>query len=129
MRPQQVVGTLCLAAVLSGPVIGRELSRTQVPSDEAHTAWVVESLKEMQTIKPGMTRADLLKVFGGEGGLSTGMRRTYVYRACRYFKVDVEFEAVGRPASDSNGRVTLIESAADLIKSISRPYLEFAVIN
>ncbi len=92
-----------------------------------HVAWVVDSVKRMQEVKPGMTRADLLKVFTAEGGISTALNRTYVYRECPYIKVDVEFEAVGRPARDKDGRVTLVESDADLIKVISRPYLQFSV--
>jgi hypothetical protein len=71
-----------------------------------------------------MTRADLLKMFTTEGGLSTGLRRTYVYRECPYIKVDVEFEPVGRPAKDGDGRVTLIEGNDGVIKKISKPYLE-----
>jgi hypothetical protein len=39
-------------------------------------------MKEMQTVKVGMTRKDLLRVFVIEGGLSTGLRRTYAYRNC-----------------------------------------------
>jgi hypothetical protein len=96
-------------------------------TSEQHTAWVAESLKRMQTVKPGMSRAELLKVFTTEGGLSTGLRRIYVYRECPLFKVDVEFTPANRPARDSNGRVTLFESDADIIKSISRPYLEWPV--
>jgi hypothetical protein len=75
----------------------------------------------MQTIKPGMTRGDLLKVFTTEGGRSTGLRRTFVSRDCPYFKVDVTFEAVGRPSHDGNGQVTLAEDNRDIIATISRP--------
>ena len=94
---------------------------------EPHTAWVLESLKKMETIKPGMTRAELLTVFTTEGGESNGLRRTYAYQECPYFKVDVEFTPVGRPAHDRNGRVTLDESDADVIKTISRPYLDWSI--
>ena len=94
-----------------------------------HVAWVAEALKQMQTIKPGMIRRDLLKVFTTEGGLSTGLQRTFVSRECPYFKVDVTFKAVGRPDHDADGRVTLIEGGQDVIITISRPYLEFAVLN
>jgi hypothetical protein len=48
-----------------------------------------------------------------------------VFRDCPYLKVDVDFEAVDRPARDPEGRVTLIESEADTVKNISRPYLQF----
>jgi hypothetical protein len=93
------------------------------------TEWIADILKEMQKIKVGMTRADLLKVFTTEGGLSTGLNRTYVYRECSYIKVDVEFEPVGRSARDSDGRVTLVEANEDVIKKISKPYLEWMVVD
>ncbi len=96
---------------------------------EENTKWISDSLREMKTIEVGKTRADLLKVFTTEGGLSTGLQRTYVYRKCPYIKVDVEFEAVGRPAKDAEGRVTLEESGKDTIKSISKPYLEWSIID
>jgi len=62
-----------------------------------NVAWVRDTLEKMQTIVPGMTREALYRVFTTEGGLSTGLRRTFVSRDCPYFKVDVEFQAVGRP--------------------------------
>ena len=72
--------------------------------------WVAQALKRMQTIKPGMTREALLTVFTTEGGLSTGLQRTFVSRDCPFFKVDVEFQAVGRSNRDGNGRLTLVGS-------------------
>ena len=97
--------------------------------EQGQTAWIANSLKKIQKVKPGMTRADLLEVFTTEGGLSTALRRTYVYRECQYIKVDVEFEPVGRPARDAEGRVTLVEANEDVIKKISRPYLEWGVFD
>ena len=76
-----------------------------------------------------MTRADLLKVFTLEGGISTGLQRTFVYRECPLIKVYVEFEPVGRSARDAQGRVTLIESKEDTIKTISKPYLDELIID
>jgi hypothetical protein len=89
--------------------------------------WVAEALKRIQTIKLGMTREDHLKVFTTEGGLSTGLQRTFVSRDCPYFKVDVEFKAVGRSNRDDGGRVTLVEGNQDTIVKISRPYLQFNI--
>ena len=85
------------------------------------------ALEKMETVKPGMTRDDLLHVFKTEGGLSTALHRTFVSRDCAYFKVDVEFQAVGRPDRDSDGRVTQEEDARDIIVKISRPYLQFSI--
>jgi hypothetical protein len=102
--------------------LGGQCSQTQV-------AWVEEVLTLIQTIKPGMTRKTLLSVFTTEGGLSTGLRRTYVSRDCPYFKVDVEFRAVGRHDRDEGGRVTLVEGDEDIIVKVSRPYLQFSVMD
>jgi hypothetical protein len=92
-----------------------------------HVAWVGDVLQRMETIKPGMTRKTLLTVFTAEGGLSTGLRRRFVSRDCPYFKVDVEFQSVGRPARDESGRVTGTESDDDIILKLSAPYLQFSV--
>jgi hypothetical protein len=83
----------------------------------------------MESIRPGVTREELMRVFRTEGGLSTGLHRTFVSRECPYFKVDVEFRAVGRPDRDSDGRVTLEEDARDIIVKISRPYLQFSIVD
>ena len=119
---------LMIAASLFMLLLANSALQAKRPQpSQSETEWVASSLKEMQQIKVGMTRADLLKVFTTEGGLSTGLDRTYVYRRCPYIKVDVEFEAVGRPARDKDGRVTLVEAGGDVIKKISRPYLEWSV--
>ncbi len=75
----------------------------------------------MQAVKVGMTRADLLKVFEEEGGISTRTQQTYVYRECPYFKVDVRFEPVG----ELHGKEFV--SSGDKIVNISRPYLAWSV--
>jgi hypothetical protein len=105
------------------------LSAQSPQKSQSHTEWMANSLEEMQKIKVGMTREDLLKVFTTEGGLSTDLNRTYVYRECPYIKVDVEFEPVGRPARDADGRVTLVEANEDVIKNISKPYLAWMVVD
>jgi hypothetical protein len=101
-------------------------SRAQQTS-RAHVAWVADVLTKMQTIKPGMTRKTLLTVFTTEGGLYTDLRRTFVSRDCPLFKIDVEFQAVGRPAQDKDGRVTLAEGDDDIIVKVSAPYLQFSI--
>lgn len=85
--------------------------------EQEHTAWIAGALKTMQTIRVGMTRSDLAKVYTTEGGLSTTSRQTYVYRQCPYIKVDVKF------ATSSRDR----ELPADKIVELSRPYLAWSV--
>lgn len=119
-----IAAPLFILLLAVAPLSAQSPQRPQEP-----TEWIATSLKEMQKIKVGMIRADLLKVFTTEGGLSTGLNRTYVYRKCPYIKVDVEFEPVGRPAKDAGGRVTLSEANEDVIKKISRPYLDWSVMD
>lgn len=118
-----------LAAVATNSVSVTTNSAAQDASDDHNVKWVAHVLEQIERIKLGMTRADLLKVFTTEGGLSTGLQRTYVSRSCPYFKVDATFRAVGRPDKDAEGRVTLVEDSRDEILSISRPYLEFSVMD
>ena len=80
---------------------------------------IANVLKECQTIKSGMTRAELSRVFDNEGGLSTVTHRIYVYRDCPYIKVEVEF-APSVPKQD-------IEKPSDIVAKISKPYLDWSV--
>lgn|GEM_PF-1744097 len=89
----------------------------------SHSEWVAQSLAEIQTIKVGMTRKELLKLFTVEGGISTRTSRTFVFRECPYIKVDVGFEPIGLPADK------LKENMEDRITRISKPYLARSVID
>ena len=130
-----MVQQLRLVVLLAGALIGGanaiqanpQAHQGQSPQD--HVAWVAQALKRIQTIKPGTTREALLTVFTTEGGLSTGLQRTFVSRDCPFFKVDVEFQPVGRSNRDGNGRVTLVEGSQDVILKISRPYLQFSIVD
>jgi hypothetical protein len=102
-------------------------AQTADPSD-ARVMWVAQALTRMLTIKIGMTRGDLLKVFTTEGGLSTRVQHTYVSRDCPYFKVDVEFKEVGPPGPNGD-QMSFGESGADIILKISRPYLAFSILD
>jgi hypothetical protein len=128
MRFRLVAIVLIVGVVIGTGLVGARSNR-QASNPPDHVAWVTDVLKRMQTIKVAMTRTELLSVFTTEGGLSTPLRRTFVSRDCPYFKVDVEFEAVGRPSRDSDGRVTMVEGNQDRIVKISRPYLQFGVVD
>jgi hypothetical protein len=123
------VFVLLASAAIGANVLQAGPSEDQGRSSPGHVTWVAEVLERMQIIKPGMTRKTLLTVFTTEGGLSTGLQRTFVSRDCSYFKIDVEFQAVGRPDRDENGRVTLVEGNEDIILRVSRPYLQFGVMD
>jgi len=110
--------TLFCLAVTSG------IAQTPNPPSESRvdlerTKWISDSLRSIQTIKVGATRAELLKLFTTEGGLSTPSRRTYVYRPCPYIKVDVRFTVSSREQ----------ELPTDRIVEISRPYMAWSVMD
>ncbi len=106
-------GTVCVLAA-------QEPEKKQDPVN--HTQWIAAVLKEIETIKIGATRGKLLEVFTIEGGMSTPTKRTYVYRACSYIKVDVDFEPMPQ-----NLRGRLQENMGDKIVKISRPYLQWSI--
>jgi len=90
---------------------------------EERTAWIAKILRQIGEIKPGMQRKNLSKVFSTEGGRSNRFERTYVSIECPYIKVDVQFRRV-KPESDA-----MTEDPEDVIDSISRPYLQWTIMD
>jgi hypothetical protein len=81
-------------------------------------------LKDVSSIQVGMTRAELLRVFTTEGGLSTRDAQQYLYRRCPYIKIIVRFR---RPAdADPDWSDAPDEDwTRDIIESVSKPFLEY----
>jgi hypothetical protein len=122
-----VLFSLSIIALSSSTSLPLTHSANQEPSAQDHTARVLHTLERMETIKPSMTREDLLKVFTTEGGLYTRLLRTFVSRDCPYFKVDVEFKASARSDIDNTGFVTSVEDNRDIIVKISKPYMQLSI--
>ena len=124
---------LALAPVCASALLGQEghpvPAVTSSPEERSTaissplTKTIVEVMETIDAIKPGMTRADLLTVFTVEGGISARARRTYVYKLCPYIKVEVDFKAVTNP----DDRLT--EVSDDKILTLSRPYLQYRVMD
>jgi len=103
-------------------------SASSDPCKQDHAAWLTQVLEKMETIKPGMTRWDLLHVFRTEGGVRTMFRKeggppgllreTFVSQDCPNFKIDVEFKSVNFDLPNQ-----------DVIVKVSKPYLQFATTN
>ena len=118
-----IVVVLLSSITIACSTCSKGTGAAQESCSQQHSEWVAQALQRMQSVKPGMTRKDLLTVFRTEGGLSTGLQRTYGSRDCPFFKVDVVFEPVGRPSRDPDGRVTLVQDERDFIVKISQPYV------
>lgn len=124
MKRRRALVMLASSAIGAGALNASSSDRDQQCED--HEAWVADVLQEILTVKPGMTRRDLLELFTTGGGISSRTWRTYVSKRCVLFQVDVEFQAVGEPdIGDTPG--FLYEADDDIILKISRPYLQFEV--
>jgi hypothetical protein len=109
-------------------------SASPEPCTQDHEVWLTHVMEKMETIKPGMSRFDLLKVFRAEGGPPTpttiGLRRsTFVSQDCPYFKIDVEFEPVARPDLGYGVSGFSPRDNRDVILKVSKPYLQFTTTN
>jgi hypothetical protein len=92
--------------------------------DDKLTQQVSDILTECQKIKPGMTRADLMKVFRGEGGLYSARHEKFVVYRCPFIKVDVEFKLTKDTKLVRFDGNQDDMSGTDTITTISKPYLE-----
>ena len=81
---------------------------------------IEDALKRIDDLKPGDLRAKLEQSFELDGGLQFPARSRYVFKTCRYIKVEVELSSEGIQA-----RTDFLPS--DKIVKISRPYLEHPV--
>jgi len=116
---------LSMIVIVDSAFVRPARSANQERTTQEHIAWVHHTLEKMETIKPGMTRWDLLHVFRTEGarqtftmgGAPTVLRERFVSQDCPYFKIDVEFQ----PTFGIPNR--------DVIVKVSKPYVQFSTAN
>ena len=86
-----------------------------------YSKWLQASLEEIDTVRAGMTRRDLMKLFRAQGGIFTRTQQQFVYRKSSLIHVTVKFEAVGQPD-------IIVPEQSDIgddkIIEISRPFIE-----
>jgi hypothetical protein len=105
-----------------------QVSDESVPMDADSQAmrnqWMDKVLREMEAIRPGMHRGDLSALFRQDGGINPiGHQERYVLKECPTIKIDVSFR--NPDGSDRLDR----ESPDDVIDSISKPYLQWAIMD
>ena len=81
--------------------------------------WLEERYKEATSMRAGMSRAELMRVFEEDGGLQRIPAGRYVLRSCRMIKVEVEFDVENGQAYEGVPEEEL------KIRSVSKPYLEY----
>jgi len=107
--------------VLCGSAPGQQANQpSQI--DSSLTSKIDAVIRIADALHPGMTRADVLKNFGTEGGISARGWNHYVYKRCPYIKIDVTF-VVATTADQAK------EAATDKIATVSKPYLEFGAMD
>ncbi len=84
---------------------------------------VTRAIDAVNRIKTGMLRSDVEKEFRLEGGLFSRNQTFYVYRICPYIKVKVTFEL------DPSYKDFVTGSPKDRVQSVSKPYLEYSVMD
>jgi hypothetical protein len=60
--------------------------------DEGYRQWLYDRYAEAASIKPGMSRADLLRVFEEDGGFQRIPAARYTLKSCNMIKIDVDFD-------------------------------------
>jgi hypothetical protein len=120
MQRRQFVPLLAFA-VLDGSNPLRAAAQDEQDSSQARVAWVQRILERMQTIKPGMTRKQLLEIFTDSGGISAPDQAEFVSRDCSFFRVNITFRLTGK--ADAQGR--RLDSPSDVILTMSQFYLGF----
>jgi hypothetical protein len=83
---------------------------------------VQDALVESRAIKVGMTRRDLEKHWGLDGGTSIREESRYIYLKCEYIRVDLKFRLV----APVHGMANL---ADDAVTEVSRPYLDYPTMD
>ncbi|MGH9496765.1 MAG: hypothetical protein ACRD3B_17335 [Candidatus Sulfotelmatobacter sp.] len=97
---------------------GNPDAKSVVSIDQEHTHWLEQVMQSIATIKPGMTRRQMLRLLTSEGGLYSRREGRYVYKQCPLIKVTVKFEPIDEGMDFNPG---------DKIVEISKPFLEFAI--
>ena len=116
------IGILLIVGLLV-IIVPRIYPQTQTANDQAHQQWLEERYREAISIKPGMSRADLLKLFDEDGGLQSIPAGRYVLKSCQLIQIEVKFNAQYgvdyQPMPDKDLKIT----------NVSKPYLERMAID
>ncbi len=123
--PQIFVG-LVAVSVISMQLQGGARESVKPMSTDVHVAWLSERIKEAKSVKPGMSRMDLLKVFEVEAGLQAMLPTRYALKSCPMMKVDVTFDGAGKRSPEK--RPVPVQADAEMtILTISPIYVDYVI--
>lgn len=84
-------------------------------------------MKKIATIKPGMTRKDLMKMFQEDGGVSSRTSQRFGYYGWPAIKITVGFAPFPETALAEDGEPRNTKDERDVIVSVSEPFLEHPI--
>src|SRR5258708_38319243 len=90
----------------------------QPAGSDASCSEILNALRVVKALKPGDSRAAVERNFERDGGFQAYGQSRYVFKNCKYIKVDFGF-------STANGAPSKESLPSDKILTISRPYLEY----
>jgi hypothetical protein len=93
-----------------------ERQKAKQQTTVTHRQWLADAFAKTQSIKPGMTRADLETRFDHDGGALRDQSQ-YVLRECPYIKIVVNFQLPSAAAGNDDW-------SRDKITTVSKPFLE-----
>jgi hypothetical protein len=109
-------GGLLIAALMVVTVASVRPS-AQVTDEKVHQLWLEQRYEEATSIQPGMTRADLMKLFMEDGGLQEIPSRRYVLKSCYLIQIQVKFDGPSgrayKPVPDDQLKIV----------EVTKPYL------
>ncbi len=119
-----MVAVLISAVITQPQIYGRESVKPM--DNNVHIAWLSDRIKEAKSIKPGMSRRALLKVFDVEAGLQSMLPTRYCLRSCPLMKVDVTFDGAGKHVPAKRP----VQDDADLtILTVSPIYVDYSIVD
>jgi len=132
MNMKSMANTMAVVAILTFVMVAWICDAQSQPAAKTDTSYdqeldkkITEVWFDCQKIHPGMTRADLDKMFRRDTGgvavpdstvLPFREHQTFDYRRCNHILIDVDF----RPSASKE------EQSMDVIIKVSKPYLDAA---
>jgi len=107
------------ASLLAGRARAQNHGGVRTEEDSRLYHWLLDRMLEAESIRVGMSRVDLLRVFMPDGGFQRIPASRYVLYSCDLIKVDVEFRF-----PEGTSPRNLPPDAELTILKISKPYLE-----
>jgi hypothetical protein len=107
-----IAGLLAIVGVQSVP-------QAQNAEDKAHQQWLLERYKEAISIRSGMTRADLHKLFSQDGGFVVPDAQRYHLKSCSLIHITVKFDKYDFANRQRDDSVRIVEVSTPTLEPVT----------